>query len=126
MSELWNFILQVPANVLDTQDRENQMQKKKIYTKTYCDASKKAIEAFQTILLQVNFFSPMCFRIGGRILFVGIGMIALCEMWNCTTLIQKRKCTSKPYSNLENLLAFNDTVHQGQEKVPSAVERFST
>lgn len=29
--EVWNFILQVPANVLDTQDRESQMQKKNLY-----------------------------------------------------------------------------------------------
>lgn len=80
ISEFWNFILQVPANVLDTQDRENQMQKKKIYTKTYCDASKKAIEAFQTILLQVNFFFPHVLS-NRRKNFV-CGHWHDCPMWN--------------------------------------------
>lgn len=66
----------------------------------------------------------MCYWIGGWILFVGIGMIAFCKMWSGTTL-QKSKYTSKTYSILENVVAFNDTVHQGQEKVPSADGRLS-
>lgn len=42
--ELYHFILQVLAKVPGTQDRARC--RKIIHTKSYCNASKKAIEAF--------------------------------------------------------------------------------
>lgn len=44
MYKLHNFILQVLAKVPDTQD--GARCRKIIHTKTYCKASKKAVEAF--------------------------------------------------------------------------------
>lgn len=52
----------------------------------------------------------------GRILFV----IDMNKWGSCANLIHKSKWTSKPHSNLESVTAFNDTMYQGQEKVPSA------
>lgn len=53
-------------------------------------------------------------------MFVGIGVIDLNKCGSCTYLVQKSKWTSKPHSNLESVAAFNDTMYQGQEKIPSA------
>lgn len=119
---LQNFILQVPAEVPGIQDRTRC--RKIIYAKTYWDASKKAIEAFQNHIA-AGLKKKKNIWLGRWILSVGIGMIALCKMWGCITPVQKTKCTSKPYSDPENVVAFNDTVHQGQEKVPSADGRLS-
>lgn len=43
----------------------------------------RQVRLLKTTLLQVKKKKklPTCFWIGGRILFVGIGMIALCKMW---------------------------------------------
>ena len=64
ISELQNFILQVPANVPGSQDREDQMQKKKFIPRFSVMLLKKVLRPFKTILLQVKifFFYPCAFE----------------------------------------------------------------